>query len=596
MKRQEAIRGVFFWLALCLLPGSAAWGETEVRATLDPPAGTADQLFVLQLRVLGDDGRQIQEPYFESSEQFRIERRGTSSRHMFVNGVATSEIIFNFAVAPAPGLAPGEYPLPSGYITVGGKRVGLKLPRIKIQQIAPTLPEAKRATGLDFVQLVDNTAPYVGQQVLYRVEVATSRQVRKATLDEADLKGVWRESFGKEREVSRLIANSGTTVHSLREAVFPQQPGELLIPARSLSAEVRGVPQRRAWGDFMDNFFDDIFEDYEYQQRRVIAEGVKLAVQPLPPAPAGAGPYIPVGKLRFKVEIDRDLVKEGENITVKAELEGDANLRPLELHYVPGPESEFRVYADQPELETRVDGQRVIFTKRFSFAVVAQRSGEFTLPALRVLTFDPEAGRYQWLEGTARKVRVLADAAAQQLRVAAAEEARSPAPRAHRELEQLGEDLLPQHVGTDLFAASRPVPGALRWLVLLAAPFLACGVGAVAGYRRRLQFNPELVAQRNAYRKAAEALQATTPDAVELARVLRTYLGERLRCRGGSLTPIEARELVTRHTGNPALGEETEQLLGRLERLTYGGSAAAQAPAAVLSALLERIEAGVRRG
>lgn len=579
------LRKIFVVIALLCCVPAACRAEVTVQVSVSPQFGTLSDVFRLEVAIRGDVAGGLAEPVFEKSSQFRIEKGGTTTRHVVINTSINNEIVFKFNVYPDASLSAGTYQLPQGYLKIGGRDYLLKQQSIEIRaSSAAARKSGDSHTGIDFAQLVDNTDPYVGQQILYRAELAATVDVADAVLDEPDFKGFWRESFGKLREISRQIAGSGATVHTVREALFPVQSGETIVPPRSLRVLLRVRSERKApsgW-DVFDNLWDDMAnQNFETVQKRLIADPILLHVKALPPAPVPNLDYVPVGSVAMEASLDKTSVKEGESLSLVIKLRGDANLRPYDFKYeTAAPAKDFKFYADKPNVETELNGDRVIMTKKFVYAIVPQHAGDLTLPAIKVVTFDPKSAQYKTLDYPATVIHVAADQSARQLVVTApaALPGKTSASDERQDVVQITEDILPQHVAGDVFGSRPMVPRSTMLLVLFAAPLFALLVAAIVLRREKLMMNPELVLQRGAFRKASAALEqfgrAPEGQSIEaLSLLLRVYLGERLRIRGESLTSQDAKSVLPGKLRNTEVVGQVADLLGEFERMTYGGTA-----------------------
>lgn len=128
---------------------------------------------------------------------------------------------------------------------------------------------------------------------------------------------------------------------------------------------------------------------------------MQVAVQPLPPAPAGfAGA---VGQLRAKSELTPTHVKAGEVALLTAELAGNGNLTGLpdpQIRPLPG----VLVSPPQESSKQKTEGTRVESSRIWTWTLVPRRGGQWTLPPLEWVTFDPVRGAYQAVRTTEQKL------------------------------------------------------------------------------------------------------------------------------------------------------------------------------------------------
>ncbi len=421
-------------MALSLGLSTAAFAEVEV--SVDPPRGTADDSFQLKVTVSGESLGRGTGPQLSESSDFTVTSQGRSSRITIINGQASQDIAFTFEVTPRVDLPVGKYQLPSITVPLESGVHIEKGPVVEIvsgsaQAGAP--PAAGSATGsagdsdIQFSQTVSSSTPYVGEQVQYKLSLQTPGEVIPEQVSDFSAAGMWKESLKEDR--AQIHGASPRSVRTVNEdlALFPTQSGEQQIGSRTLRAQVPQIAKRQRsrsrfpFGGFgADDFFSDFFLDTPFvnlEPRRVTAPAIKLNVKPLPPPPQPGLGYIPVGKASLASSLDREHLEVGETSTLKVELYGDANLRPLNLTLPATTKSSeqsgsaYQIYPGQPNVVPIIQGDRVFFKKTFQFAIVPAQPGKVTIPSLQVITFDPEAETYRTLTTPERTIEVTGEAA-----------------------------------------------------------------------------------------------------------------------------------------------------------------------------------------
>ena len=131
------------------------------------------------------------------------------------------------------------------------------------------------------------------------------------------------------------------------------------------------------------------------------SNAVQLAVQALPPPPAGFGGA--VGPLRARVRLDPPKVAAGEAAILTAEISGNGNLSGLpdpKLPPLPG----LQVSPPQESSQQKVEGTRLESTRSWSWTLIPERAGAWSLPSLSWVTFDPAKGAYGTVSTAAEKL------------------------------------------------------------------------------------------------------------------------------------------------------------------------------------------------
>jgi hypothetical protein len=169
----------------------------------------------------------------------------------------------------------------------------------------------------------------------------------------------------------------------LQRALFPYEPGPHTIEAAE--ADLRLVYFRPVGFGFGE-------EPVRPGAVRRQSNAVQLAVQALPPPPAGfAGA---VGPLQAKSRLQPAKVAAGEAMILTAELAGNANLSGLpdpKLPPLPG----VKVSPPQESSRLKIEGTRVLSTRTWTWSLVPERAGEWSLPPLQWVAFEPGRGAYR---------------------------------------------------------------------------------------------------------------------------------------------------------------------------------------------------------
>jgi len=517
----------FLLILLALLVPST--GVAEPRFTVSPSAeGIAvDEDFQITVQVSDSRLSGVTVPVFEPSNDFTTLAAGTTQSMTIVNGDPVMSVSFLFRVVPRNGLTPGKYPLPRAVMLLGGKRYPIDTGSIEVGARKPVAANPK--SSVSFVQLVDNDEPYEGEQLLYRCEIVANTEITGAVLGETTLNGFFRESFGDKKQIIRRIANSSAHVYSIREALYANQPGALEIPARTLEAKVRSstAAPRRQWGDFFDDLWSDVFDDFSFVQRRFTADAVPLKVKPLPPKPPDAAGYIPVGSTAVRVKLDKTNLRSGESALLSVLVESEGSLRPLEIDLERMLPSQLKGYPEKPQFETQLINDRVVQRKMFVVSIVPEYGGSFNLGPFRVHYFDPKAGAYSLASTEPIRLTVEGDAAP---KVAPPDKA--PVPEVRRETEGRTLRLATGDILEHQFELSRSTFVACLILILAGALFLSWRSTAPApAVRSETDPASEL-------RAICREVERTNKLEEELLRRARTAL-ERIRVRGDDRAPVQ---------------------------------------------------------
>lgn len=568
----------FIFFSIC----NTAFAEVAVNLSVDPTSGSKNERYLLKLVVSGDFFR-LSRPEFNKSSEFELNFSGSRSNTQIINFEKHQEVTFSYLVSVEEDLKVGKYQLPGGKVEIDGEMKEFLGPEINIVEGNVSQPKSldnnstvnANKLGIDFTQVVDNEEPYVGEQVVYRAEIASNKSILNASLDDLSLNAFWRESFGNKAEQKRNLGN--VLVFSLLDGIFPNKEGEQLLPPRKFKANVEVIETRspqRSW-DLFDRFFEDmdVFAPRRLQAVELLAPGLKIKVKPLPPPPKNNLSYIPVGKVQVNSNLEPQNIKQGESLTLTIEIDGDANLRPYDLSLPQGKDLDnFKIYTDRPKIEVTPRGNKLYFKKTWKLALVCPKAGKFQLPQYEVISFDPQSKQYKTETTLTKEIEVLADLGNNNLVIYGEPQGEKEGSLQdnRKAIQLLSEDLRPQHISASLYQPAYKFSNRLLLLLCL-FPLISFSICYLHNKKIKSLNNPGKVLSRKAFSKAVSLLQEKniTPDM--LAAIFKTYLGEKFAVPAESMTAAEVKILLSEKSKNPELASKSEELLGKLQKYLYAG-------------------------
>ena len=387
------------------------------------------------------------------------------------------------------------------------------------------------------------TGPWAGQQVLYTLYLLAERRregegrVAVETIFPRrvpQFTGFWSQDVPlPETARSELVEHDGKLWWRqaiLQRALFPYEPGRREI--ESAEADLRLVYFRPIGFGLGE-------EPVRPAAVRRRSNAIDVRVKALPEPPPGFSGA--VGSFRARARLAPEQVEAGEAASFTVELAGSGNLSGLPDPTVP-PLAGVELSKPQDASAQRVEGRRVESTRTWTWAVVPERAGDWELPPLEWVVFDPLAGRYET--------------------VATAPQALAATPPQ------------PQAASTPPSAATpEPRPAAWRRFVL---PLLAGGAAALAALLVALLVRRRRGGDRKARRRLLaqlDPLRAASPGparqvATAAEDAWREFLGRRFA------VPAEAPanqwpRLLAGHGLEPQVTSELLRLLDDLHYLRY---------------------------
>jgi len=579
MLKNTVIRLSLILLSLLLAATSIALADVSVSVDVSPTSGTVEDEFQLNVTYSGAGANTISRPEFEPSDTFEIQSSGTTTSMQIVNGSISQQLNHTFTLTPAPSLAAGNYEVPQGYLTHNDRKILLKRPIIQI--VAKGAAKKEYSEGVDFVQVVSNTEPYVGEQVLYQAQIVTNSRITDASLTDPEFPGFWHESFGQQALLERRVQSTGAKVFAYRDALYALKAGPVTIPSRTFTGQV--VTARRMTTNEMRDPFnsfipEDLFGFGRYRRKRLVAPEITLNVKPLPPAPVDSNlTYVPVGKVKLRQSANTADVKQGESITVSFELTGNANLRPLELPLEKIIDKNiFKLYPDKPVLQTYERDNSIEQKKTFTYALVPMQSGNLKIASITFYVFDPQKESYEKFSTNEITLNVAADP-----NYAGSNYSPPPPKVTTNDNQQIPAEpkvtdgLRSQHSAADAEQASLQIPPALFWLFILLPPIIVIPVGYKKWKSRKLSQQQSTITKQKMLEDSRSKLlhldqQAQNAD--QIWKLLQNYLIAKFSLERSSLTTVEALKLLSEKNVSEEIILNAKSAFIKLDSARYSGS------------------------
>lgn len=508
------------------------------------------------------EGSQSAEPVLPPLDDFTVRYMGPSSEIQVVNGRVTRRITHSYALSP---LRVGLLTVASASVDIDGRSYSSRAFQIRVLPADARPQEEKNA----FVAVSLSTRePWVGEQILYvwrfyRVPGSAGN----AQLLSQEFGDLLVENLGDVREFRTTRGGREYEVSEIRRALFAQRAGAITIPSSEMRADL--VVEEQLRQGRRRGLFDDFFSAVATESRVLRTRPIELVVKELPPAPPGFSGL--VGKFEISSEVSRRTLNLGDSITQKVVISGTGSVLMIPEPLWQVEEDDFKVYVEPASFSLDRQSEGLGARKSFERALVPQRSGELVVPPVRLSFFDPEAALFS---------EVSTDAVLLQVAEAASDEdvgLVSGGATAKAAVAVLDDGILPIHRGSDAIAVYRWATS-LRSALLWGPPILFIAFSIRRNWQVRMDPKDPGLRQRRALRnavrqvRAAEVLDPQGETVKAPDRILAEYLGDRLQCPSGAMTPAECRSLLESHSVEPALVERSTVLIAQAHAARYSGS------------------------
>jgi len=431
------------------------------------------------------------------------------------------------------------------------------------------VPQTKRATTFLTAEL-DKKSAYVGEQVLFTFRLYSAVSIANAQLSLPKFKDFISEELIKERKYEVNLDGNRYAVNEWRLALFPTKAGNLQTGVSKVTGEVPVALSSRY------PFNDPFFQGFPRQQRRTLrtfqAPSNALEVKELPPPPSGFTGL--VGQFTLMSHLTQDRLNMGDTTNLEVEISGNGNIREANLPPLPSTPF-FKVYPGKPSVVLDKSLKGLGGKKKFSYALVAERPGQTTLPTLGLFYFDPQTGVYEKLSTPPQTVQIQGTKGKETLVTAGIEDPKEFLSDSSR-IFDLAELKNPRDI---LYSQKLPTwQSLLWWLLLLGSPLLYMSLILNEKRKLRALANVEDRKRSKAFKRAKSSLGHSLGRngediSTHLMGILKGYLGDRFLVKAKALTPLEVESLLQSNKIPTEVIRRMVYLLEQLDSWKYGGLA-----------------------
>ncbi|QOL24438.1 protein BatD [Thalassotalea sp. LPB0316] len=257
---------------------------------------------------------------------------------------------------------------------------------ITIKVHSPQDSSASNNRDLFITNEISNTELYVQQNITLTVKLHFAANLKRGSLSEPQLENAIIKQIGQDQESDAIINGRRFRVIERTYTISPQESGNFTLKSPLFSGEI----QLQTSGGR-----SSFFSFGETKSVSVIGEDINLAVKPIPEGVYGA--WLPAELLTVHDEWQPDpqafVVGEPitRTITITAAGLSQEQLPIIELAEI----ADLKLYPDQANLHTSLKQSRLVSQKVQSFAVVASKPGEYTIPAFEIPWWNTVTNRQE---------------------------------------------------------------------------------------------------------------------------------------------------------------------------------------------------------
>ena len=273
------------------------------------------------------------------------------------------------------------------------------------QQQQDDVPAGNVSKDNLFVRVaVDKTNVSKGEQILSTVKLYISQNVPLNGFDEVKLpsyEGFWTKDIDVPTQVNftREVYNGKIyQVGILKKTIlFPQQTGNIRIDPFEITCLVRQRVRQQ------QGFFDDFFDNYRVVKAKVVSDPITISVRDLPNQPANFNGA--VGNFSFSGSLDKTAAKSNEAMTLKLIVSGSGNLNLINPPKIELPQ-DFEAYEPKTSDKTIASDNGLSGSVSFEYLFIPRYAGNFTIPAVQFVFFNPSTRQFVTKSTEAFKIRI----------------------------------------------------------------------------------------------------------------------------------------------------------------------------------------------
>jgi hypothetical protein len=332
---------------------------------------------------------------------------GQSTSIQTINGRTTTEVTFSYTYI-LMAKKEGSFEIRPASIEVDGKVFesnSLKIEVVKAQS-QPTQPQGGGGntettgdpTSIDlgkdnlFVRVeMSKSNVFRGEQIISTVKLYLDPNIPISGFDNVSLptyEGFYTQDIEIPQQINftREVYNGKIyQVGILKKTIlFPQQNGRITVQPFSLSLLVQQRVKPRS-------FFDDFFSGFRTVKATVTSQAVSVNVKDLPHAPANFTGG--VGNFNITSEISAQNVTTNDAVTLTVKINGSGNIRLIRTPDLQLP-ADFEKYDPRATDNITATDNGVSGTKTIEYLFQPRFEGDYTIPAVQFVFFNPATGTY----------------------------------------------------------------------------------------------------------------------------------------------------------------------------------------------------------
>ena len=335
-----------------------------------------------------------------------------SSSFQIINGTSSQSVSFSYLFI-LKAKKDGKFTINPASININGTTVTSNALTIEVvkgsakpsgggTEQPTTTPGSVPKSDLFVKLVVDRKNLYKGDHAMATIKIYSKVNLNGfEDITLPSFEGFWSQDVALPQQISLQresfngeIYNVGTLKKTL---LFPQQTGTITIDKVKIDCIVQQrVKQAKS-------FFDDFFDNFANVKVTVTSDPVIVTVNPLPAGPSDFSGA--VGRFDLRSSITSTNVKENDAITLRIDVNGNGNIKLINAPKLKLP-ADFEVYDPKTQSNYAATAEGLNGNISFEYLVLPRFAGDYTIPPVNFVYFDPVAGRYSTKSSQEFKIHV----------------------------------------------------------------------------------------------------------------------------------------------------------------------------------------------
>lgn len=317
-------------------------------------------------------------PEIRNISEFEVTFIGTSSNISIINGVYKSEKVYNYQITPKKK---GVFEIGPAVVKIGGKEYKSNVVKVNVNT-APAKTSGNKNSKLFMEVSTDKDEVALNEEVNLIIKIYRRVNVFNMSIKPPDMNSFVVYKIGSPKDYEEVKNGKKYYVSELKYALFPMETGSLTIEPFILNGNVVFS------GNPLDSFFRNPFVGGDSKRVSIPSNPVTIKVRPL------NGNVYAVGDYDFSYSSNEHEVKVGQSVTVTFKVFGYGNLNlseNLKLPQVKG----LKYYPDKPSVKIKERDNGVYSEKTEKIAIIPEKAGDYKIPEIPIIFFNPISGKYE---------------------------------------------------------------------------------------------------------------------------------------------------------------------------------------------------------